>query len=121
MAQISSDDLEIGSMYATCWRMAYMGIHKYDSDPTGELLTTMTLALLDQADCAPTISELSKLTGLAKSNVSRYVSKQIKGGFVEEVIDPEDRRSRRLRPTELGKKEAVWNQRNSLKFAKKSL
>ena len=120
MAQINRDDLEAGSIYATCWRMIYMGVHRYNSRPAGELLTVMTIAVLDKAGYAPTVSELADLTGLAKSNVSRYVSRQIDGGFIEEFIDPEDRRRRRLRATNAGISEANWNQRDSLSLARKT-
>jgi DNA-binding MarR family transcriptional regulator len=120
MARIARDDIEISSIYATCWRMIYMGVHRYDSRPAGELLTVMTIAVLDKAGYAPTVSELADLTGLAKSNVSRYVSRQINGGYIEEFVDREDRRRRRLRPTKMGSREAKWNQSNSLALARKT-
>ena len=120
MAQVNRDDIEAGSIYATCWRMLYMGIHRYNSRPVGELLTVMTIAVLAKADYAPTVSELADLTGLPKSNISRYVARQIDSGFIEEIIDPEDRRRRRLRATKVGISEANWNQRDSLSLARKT-
>ena len=120
MAQINRDDIEAGSIYATCWRMLYMGIHRYNSGPAGELLTVMTIAVLAKAGYAPTVSELADLTGLPKTNVARYVARQIDGGFIEELIDPEDRRRRRLRATKVGISESNWNQGDSLSLARKT-
>jgi DNA-binding MarR family transcriptional regulator len=116
--KITSSDLEVGSIYAAQWRMIYMGLHKYHSAPTGELLTVMTIALLDKAGYNPTVSELTEITGLAKSNVSRYITNQIKAGYIVDVITPEDRRLRRLCPTEKGKKEAEWNDKKNLEMVR---
>jgi DNA-binding MarR family transcriptional regulator len=116
--EITSSDLEVGSIYAAHWRMIYMGLHKYDSKPIGELLTVMTIALLDKAGYHPTVSELAEITGLAKSNVSRYITNQMKAGYIVDVITPQDRRRRRLCPTEKGKKEAEWNDKKTLEIAR---
>ena len=59
----------------------------------------------------PTMTELCKATGRPKSSVSRYVSWQIEQGFVEEVIDPNDRRRRLLKQTRKGKSEWKWQVR----------
>ena len=121
MSKSKSNDALAGSMYATVWRMVYMGVHKYDSNPTGELLTVITIVLLDKAGYNPTISELVELTGLAKSNVTRYVSRQVKNGFLTDIINTEDdRRSRRLRLTSKGKKEEEWHQNQTLDIARLS-
>jgi hypothetical protein len=40
-----------------------------------------------------------------KSSISRYVSDQMAKGFLEEYIDPQDRRRRRLRPTKAARRE----------------
>lgn len=82
MSKSELADLEVGAIYATFWRMVYMSVHRYGSNPTGELLTVMTITLLDKAGYNPTTADLVEITGLAKSNVSRYVSRQIKNGFL---------------------------------------
>ena len=113
-------DLEVGSIYATFWRMVYMSVHRYDSNPTGELLVVLTILLLNNAGYNPTIRDLIKITGLKPSNVSRYMSRQIKEGFLEEVVDPEDRRRRRLCMTAKGKKEEAWHHKQTLEMARLS-
>jgi len=117
VSKLTSTDLEAGSIYATFWRMVYMSVHRYDSPSTGELLMVMTIALLHKAGYDPTILDLVEITGLNKSNVSRYVSRQIKEGFLTEVVDPQDRRRRRLRSTQLGKKDEKWHESQTLKMA----
>jgi DNA-binding MarR family transcriptional regulator len=120
MSQLSKTDSEIGSIYATFWRMVYMSVHRYDSRPTGELLTVMTIALLDKAGYNPTVSDLVEITGLRKTNVSRYVSGQIKAGYITEFVDSQDRRRRRLRPTGKGSKEEEWHKRETLEMVQLS-
>jgi DNA-binding MarR family transcriptional regulator len=121
MSKSASTDALVGSIYATFWRMVYFGVHKYDSNPTGELLTVMTIVLLDKAGYNPTISELVELTGLAKCNVLRYVSRQIEIGFLTDVINTEDdRRRRRLRLTSKGKTEEEWHQKKTLEISRLS-
>ena len=105
MSTLATADSDGGSIYATFWRMVYMSVHRHDSSPTGELLTVMTLALLGEAGHRATVSELVELTGLPKSSVARYISRQIKKGFISEVVDSEDRRRRKLTPTEKGRQE----------------
>jgi DNA-binding MarR family transcriptional regulator len=121
MGKSASTDALIGSIYAMCWRMVYLGVHKYDSNSTGELLTVMTIVLLDKAGYNPTISELAELTSLAQSNVQRYVSRQIKIGFLTDVINTDgDRRQRRLRLTSKGKTEEEWHQQQTLEISRLS-
>lgn len=120
MSNSASDDSVVGSIYATFWRMIYMGVNRYASYPTGELLVVMTIVLLDMAGYKPTISDLVDITGLNKSNVSRYVSRQIKNGFMTDVINPQDRRRRRYCPTPKGKNEAEWHQSRTLEIARLS-
>ena len=94
--------------FAALWRFMQLTVHRYRSGLTGEVLVVMTIVILDQADRHPTVSELASITGLPKANVSRYVSKQLEVGHLSEVIDSQDRRVRRLYPTEEGKKEREW-------------
>ncbi len=95
-------------LFAALWRFVQLTVHRYNSGPTGEVLVVMTIVILDRADHHPTISELASITGLPKTNVSRYVSNQLEVGHLSEVIDSQDRRVRRLYPTEEGKKERAW-------------
>jgi len=118
MNKSASANAAVGSIYASVWRMLFMGAHKYDVNPTGELLTVMTIALLDKVGYNPTISDLVEITGLTKSNVSRYVSNQFKGDFLTEVVDPEDRRQRRLCPTPKGKNEEEWHHTQTLEMTR---
>jgi DNA-binding MarR family transcriptional regulator len=97
--------------------MVYMSVHKYDTNSTSELLTVMTIALLDKAGYNPTFSDLFEITGLPKANITRYMSRQVKDGFMTDVIDPQDRRRRFYRPTSKGKKEEQWHHQCTLKLA----
>ncbi len=101
---------EAGEIYAMFWRLMEMSVHRYGSFPTGQLFVVLTIMLLDRADYHPTIGELAEITRLPKSTVSRYVSIEMSNGFLEEVIDPEDRRRRRMHPTRLARKEQEWHQ-----------
>jgi len=80
----------------------------------------LTISLLDQVDYHPTIGELARITRLPKSTVSRYVSTEMNMGFLEEVIDPEDRRRRRLYTTAKAKDERKWVQEGLLEIAQTS-
>ena len=92
------------------WRFLHLSVHRYDASLTGEILVVLTIILLDRANSNPTISELADMTRLPKSNISRYVSNQLKIGHLTEQIDPQDRRRRILMPTEEGRKELEWLQ-----------
>jgi len=95
-------------LFAALWRFVQLTVHRYNSGVTGEVLVVMTIVILDRADRHPTISELASITGLPKSNVSRYVSRQLEVGHLTEVIDSQDHRVRRLYPTKEGRKEQEW-------------
>jgi len=95
-------------LFAALWKFLQLSVHRYGSGLTGEVLVVMTIVILDRADRHPTISELASITGLPKSNVSRYVSRQLEVGHLTEVIDNQDRRVRRLYPTKEGRKEQEW-------------
>jgi DNA-binding MarR family transcriptional regulator len=120
MSKSTRTNFDIGAIYATFWRMVYMSVHRYGSNPTGELLTVMTIALLHQADYDPTSAELAEITGLPKTSVSRYVSRQMRKGYLTEVVDPQDRRRRRLQPTTKGRKEEQWHQKQTQDLARLS-
>jgi DNA-binding MarR family transcriptional regulator len=113
-------NLDIGAIYATFWRMVYMSVHRYDSNSTGELLTVMTIALLRQADYDPTSADLAEITGLPKTSVSRYVSRQMRKGYLTEVVDRQDRRRRRLRATAKGRKDEQWHRKETQDLARLS-
>ncbi len=97
--------------YAIVWRWLLLSVQRYGSLPTGELLAVLTIVVLDRAGYHPTVTDLADITGMPKSSISRYVSDQMSQGFVEEYIDAEDRRRRRLRPTKAAREEGrgSWN------------
>ncbi len=99
---------EFSGIYAMFWRLLEIMVSRYGSFPTGHLLTVVTIVLLDRADYHPTVGELADITHLPKSTVSRYVAIDMSTGYLEEVIDPEDRRHRRLHPTQKSKEEQAW-------------
>ena len=103
------NDVELDDVYVMFWRLVQMAVHRYGSHPTGELLIVLTIVLLDHAGYNPTVTELAEITNLPKSSVSRYVSTEMGIGFLEEVIDPRDRRRRLLRPTEKAREEQKWH------------
>ena len=65
--------------------------------------------ILDRVDYHPTVGELAEIVRLPKSTVSRYVSAEMHAGFLEEIIDPDDRRRRRLHLTPMAKEEGSWH------------
>jgi DNA-binding MarR family transcriptional regulator len=77
----------------------------------------MTIVLLDKAGYDPTLPDLVAITGLPRFTVSRYLSRQIDSGFLTDVPDPRDRRSRYYRPTSKGKKEAERHEKRTLEIA----
>ena len=95
-------------LFEPLWSFAFMTVHRYGGNPSGEILLVLTILMLDQAGQNVTVSELAELTGLPQSNVSRYVSDQLRIGHLEEEIDPKDRRRRVLRPTDEGRAEQNW-------------
>ncbi len=101
---------QVSAMYASFWRYLDLFVHRHGSIPTGALLMVVTIILLERVDYHPTITELAEITRLPKSTLSRYVSVQLNNGFIEEVIDPEDRRRRLLRVTDKAKQEMEWNE-----------
>ncbi len=95
-------------LFAALWKFLQLSVHRYGSGLTGEVLVVMTIVILDRGDRHPTVSELASITGLPKSNVSRYVSRQLEVEHLTEVIDSQDCRVRRLHPTQEGRKEQEW-------------
>ena len=103
------DEKEAIEVYALFWRLVHLSVHRYGSHPTAELLIVLTIMLLDRVGANPTVSELAEITGLPKSSVSRYISNEMRDGFLEETIDPVDRRRRYLSPTSKARKEQQWH------------
>jgi DNA-binding MarR family transcriptional regulator len=93
---------------AACWRILHMMTSSYGSHPTGQIVIALTLAILHRTGYLPTVNEIAAATGISKSNVSRYINWQLKNGLIEEIIDPSDRRLRRLQQTEKGRVEMEW-------------
>ncbi len=118
MSKSASTDGLAGSIYATVWRMVYLSVHRYSSNPTRELLTVMTILLLDKVGVSPSTAELAELTGLPKSDITRYVSRQIRNGFLKDTVSLSDRRERRVALTQKGKQEEAWHQDRTLDLAR---
>lgn len=87
------------------WLLAKRGMHCYDASSTGEILAVLSIIMLDKAGGPVTSGELAEFTGLPRANVSRYAARQIEAGYLEEVVDPKDRRRRLLRVTAKGRRE----------------
>lgn len=102
-------DLNVSNIHALLWQLLSFNVARYGSYPTGQLLTVLTFVLLDEAGYFPTVTELAEITRLPKSTVSRYVSIELSKGDLEEIIDPGDRRRRRLRRSEKALEEAQWH------------
>ena len=105
MSPTADGQPDIVFLYATFWRMVSLAVHRYGSAPTGQLLVVLTMVILDRYGYQPTVTELADITQLPKSSVSRYVSAEMAVGMLEEFIDPNDRRRRRLRPTDKARAE----------------
>jgi len=94
----ATDD-QIVEIYAMFWRLMDMSVSRWGSFPAGQFLLVLTIMLLDTVDYFPTVGELAEIMRLPKSTVSRYIAFQIDRGWLEEIIDPDDRRRRRLHLT----------------------
>jgi DNA-binding MarR family transcriptional regulator len=101
---------QLGSVYGAFWRLMDLSVHRYGSHPTGKLYIVLTIMMLDRVDYHPTVGELAEIVRLPKSTVSRYVSAEMNSGYLEEVIDPDDRRRRRLHLTSIAREEGQWHQ-----------
>jgi DNA-binding MarR family transcriptional regulator len=96
--------------YGLVWGWLHLANQRYGTMPTGEMQVTLTIIMLSKLGYDPTVTELAEITGLAKSNVSRYVTGQMSAGFLEEYIDSSDRRRRKLRPSKKAEPELVWHE-----------
>jgi len=90
------------------WRIIHMYMSRYGSIPLGQMLVELTTVVLNELGRPPTVTDLCDATGLPKSSISRYISSQMTQGMVAEVIDPNDRRRRKLVLTDKGKDERRW-------------
>ena len=90
------------------WRVMHMYMHRYGSIPLGQMLVELTTIVLNELGRPPTVTDLCETTGLPKSSISRYISAQMSQQMVEELIDPNDRRRRKLVLTEKGRAERAW-------------
>ena len=90
------------------WRIIHMYMSRYGSIPLGQMLVELTTVVLNELGRPPTVTDLCEATGLPKSSISRYISAQMTQGMVAEVIDPNDRRRRKLVLTDKGKDERRW-------------
>jgi DNA-binding MarR family transcriptional regulator len=85
--------------YSLVWGWLHFANKRFDPMSSGQMLTAMTIIMLHDMGYEPTVSDLTRLTGMPKSSVSRYVSREMELGFLEEYVDQADRRQRRLRAT----------------------
>jgi DNA-binding MarR family transcriptional regulator len=108
MGKKISTDSDIGVSYGLVWGWLYLTNQRYGSMPTGELQIALTIVMLNKLGFYPTITDLTQLTNMPKSNVSRYVSGQMAKGTLEEYIDSSDRRRRKLRPSQKAGPELIW-------------
>lgn len=90
------------------WRIIHLYMARYGSIPLGQMLVELTTVVLNELGRPPTVTDLCEATGLPKSSISRYISTQMTQGMVAEVIDPADRRRRKLILTDKGKEERRW-------------
>ena len=90
------------------WRIVHLYMARYGSIPLGQMLVELTTTVLNELGRPPTVTDLCEATGLPKSSISRYISSQMTQGMVAEVIDPHDRRRRKLVLTDKGKDERRW-------------
>ncbi len=90
------------------WRIMHLYMSRYGSIPLGQMLVELTTIVLNELGRPPTVTDLCEATGLPKSSISRYISAQMKAAMVTEVIDPKDRRRRKLVLTEEGVTERRW-------------
>ncbi len=90
------------------WRIMHLYMSRYGSIPLGQMLVELTTVVLNELGRPPTVTDLCEATGLPKSSISRYISAQMAANMVAEVIDPNDRRRRKLVLTEKGQDERRW-------------
>ncbi len=109
MATWEPTDEHLSGVYAAFWRFMDMSVHRYGSSPTGQVFMVITIMMLDRVDHHPTVGELAEMTRLPKSTISRYVAVEMGRGMLAEVIDPGDRRRRRLHLTAEARKEGLWH------------
>ena len=102
---IDSIEMTVEAQAHLLWRILHFHVSRYGSLPTGQFLVSQTIVLLNELGRHATVAELTRATGLPQTSVSRYVADQIEQGFLEEVIDPEDRRRRLLYMTDDGHEE----------------
>ncbi|TDJ44969.1 MAG: MarR family transcriptional regulator [Gammaproteobacteria bacterium] len=90
------------------WRIIHMYMARYGSIPLGQMLVELTTVVLNELGRPPTVTDLCDATGLPKSSISRYISAQMTQNMVAEIIDPNDRRRRKLVLTDKGSDERRW-------------
>jgi len=98
------------------WRIMHLYMSRYGSIPIGQMLVELTTVVLNELGRPPTVTDLCEATGLPKSSISRYISAQMTANMVTEVIDPQDRRRRKLVLTDTGKNERRWQVKNVRKI-----
>ena len=84
------------------WAMLSFHTHRFGGRPISEMLVSWTMIILMDRGYAPTIADIAKATGVPRPTVSRYVAHQIEQGWIEERVNPDQRRRRELFWTETG-------------------
>ena len=84
------------------WRTLRYYLTEFGNAPIGQQLVLATLFATHNNGWSPSVLQLSKITGLPRSTVSRHVAFLIEEGFIVEEIDSQDRRKRHLHPTAKG-------------------
>jgi len=120
MGEWKATDDQAVEIYAMFWRLMEMSVSRWGSFPSGQFLMVLTVMLLDMVDYFPTVGELAEIMRLPKSTVSRYVAFQINRGWFEEIIDPNDRRCRRLHLTHKARDEQKLHRQEVRKIAEAS-
>jgi len=87
------------------WAMLRCHAHRFAGRPIAEVLVFWTTILLLDGGARPTIGDIAKASGVPRPTVSRYIDRTIQRGWVEERVNPRDRRRRELHLAEKGVKE----------------
>lgn len=111
-----STDPDIGFSYGLVWGWLHLTNQRYGSMPTGEMQIALTIVMLNKLGFDPTVTDLTEITNLPKSNISRYVSGQMAKGVLEEYIDSSDRRRRKLRASQKAGPELIWFEKHVRKI-----
>ena len=106
----------IDKAFAVSWLAGCWGMNRFLASSMGEFQVILTLIVLDRDGIHPNLVEVAKLTGLPKSSVSRYVTKILRAGYVNEEIDANDRRRRVLHITDSARQDMQATEQMFMRF-----